>query len=64
MNTCNRGVDEARGPTKRARPPTNYINYIQNITGHQPSELTELSQYREDLASTRGRVCRPTATRL
>ena len=32
------------GETGRGRPCTNYINYIQKVTGHQLPELTELSQ--------------------
>jgi len=36
------------GKTRRGRPRTNYITYIQTITGHQLSELNELAQNWED----------------
>jgi len=34
--------------TLRGRPRTNYITYIQKITGHQLSELIVLAQNRKD----------------
>jgi len=52
------------GKTRCARPRTNYITYIQKITGHQLSELIRVSAEHRRLASTYGRGCWPTATRL
>jgi len=40
--------EPTHGKTRRGRPRTNYITYIQKITGHQLSELNELAQNRED----------------
>ena len=40
--------EPTHGKTQRGRPRTNYITYIQKITGHQLSELNELAQNRED----------------
>jgi len=36
--------EPTHGKTRRGRPHTNYITYIQKITGHQLSELIELAQ--------------------
>ena len=41
-------MSHTHGETRRGRPRTNYINYIQKVTGHQLPELTELSQNREN----------------
>ena len=35
--------EATHGRTRRGRRRTNYINYIQKVTGHQLPELTELS---------------------
>jgi len=40
--------EPTHGKTRRGRPRTNYITYVQKITGHQLSELIELTQNRED----------------
>ena len=48
MSTLCALYEPTHGRTRRRRPCTNYINYIQKVTGHQLAELTELSQNRED----------------
>jgi len=58
-----RTPEPTHGKTRRGRPRTNYITYIQKITGHSLFELIELAQNRK-LTSTCGRVCWSTATRL
>ena len=40
--------EPTHGKTQRRRLRTNYITYIQKITGHQLSELIELAQNWED----------------
>jgi len=40
--------EPAHGKPGCGCPRTNYINYIQKVTGHQLPELTELSQNQED----------------
>jgi len=40
--------EPTHGKIRRGQPRTNYINYIQKITGHQLSELIEIAQNRED----------------